>query len=31
MSTLKCYAQRAMLLMGTLSAFVIVISGAKRW
>jgi len=31
MTTIKFYAQRAMLFMGTLTAFAIVIDGAKRW
>jgi hypothetical protein len=31
MSTLKWYAQRALLVMGTLTAFAFVIDSAKRW
>ncbi len=31
MTTLKWYAQRATMLLGTLAAFVVVINGAKRW
>ncbi len=31
MSTLRFYAQRATMLLGTLAAFTFVINGAKRW
>ena len=31
MTTLKWYAQRATMLLGTFAAFVVVINGAKRW
>jgi hypothetical protein len=31
MTTFKWYAHRAVLLMGTLTAFAFVINGAKRW
>jgi len=30
-STLKWYANRALMFMGTLAAFAFVIDGAKRW
>jgi hypothetical protein len=31
MTTLKWYAQRATMFLGTLAAFAIVFDGAKRW
>lgn len=30
-STLKWYAQRATMFLGTMAAFAFVIDGAKRW
>jgi hypothetical protein len=31
MTTLKWFAHRATMLLGTLAAFAVVIDGAKRW
>jgi len=31
MATLKWYAQRATMFLGTVAAFAFVINGAKRW
>jgi hypothetical protein len=31
MTTLKWYAQRATMFLGTVAAFAFVINGAKRW
>ncbi len=31
MKTLKWYAQRATMFLGTLAAFAFVVEGAKRW
>jgi hypothetical protein len=31
MTTLKWYAQRATMFLGTVAAFAFVVNGAKRW
>lgn len=31
MTTLKWYAQRATMLLGTLAGFAFIVDGAKRW
>ena len=31
MTTMKAFAQRAIMLLGTMTAFAIIVDGAKRW